>query len=285
MSRQRPLDRRALFASATAAALLAASGVSAASVPRRGGRLRMALSGASRTDSWTRGAGLFMQVARQGLVFDTLTEIGADGTLRGELASSWTPFDGARVWQFDLRRDVTFHDGAPFTSADVVASAAGFADGNVTAAGRHAVIVHLASPDPSLPMRLAAPEFYISAAHAPASGIGTGLYKVGRFAPGQQLLVTRVAAHYKGNDVGWFEEVELVSVPAETVRAEALGGYMVDAADLTQADAIAGLADVTGQPGGRRLMQAVSRDLGQPAQVGFQRPMDNLRAAERWWFA
>ncbi len=35
------------------------------------------------------GDGLFMQVARQGLIFDTLTEIAADGTLRGELATAW----------------------------------------------------------------------------------------------------------------------------------------------------------------------------------------------------
>lgn len=91
------MDRRALFASGAAAALLAATGVSAASMPKAGGRLRMALSGAARSDTWGQGEGLFMQVARQGLIFDTLTEIAADGTLRGELATAWQGSADGRV--------------------------------------------------------------------------------------------------------------------------------------------------------------------------------------------
>ena len=158
MNKRRPImDRRALFSSATAAALLAAAGVSAAGAPQRGGRLRMALSGASRSDSWTQGDGLFMQIARQGAVFDTLTEVAADGTLRGELATQWTASADARTWQFDLRTDVTFHDGAPFTAKDVVASATGFAGGTVHALGRHQVVFQLDAPDPGLPPRLRQP--------------------------------------------------------------------------------------------------------------------------------
>ena len=45
------IDRRLLFTSGAAAALLAATGVSAQAAPRRGGRLRAALSGASRADT------------------------------------------------------------------------------------------------------------------------------------------------------------------------------------------------------------------------------------------
>ena len=48
MSRK-PLDRRALFSSGAAAALLAAAGVSAGPLPQRGGKLRLALSGAARS--------------------------------------------------------------------------------------------------------------------------------------------------------------------------------------------------------------------------------------------
>jgi MarR-like DNA-binding transcriptional regulator SgrR of sgrS sRNA len=164
-----------------------------------------------------------MQVARQGLVFDTLTEVAADGTLRGELAVEWHASSDARVWTFGLRKDVVFHDGMPFTAADVVASAAGFEDGTVQANGAYEVSFVLDTPDPSLPMKFARPEFYIAAAHAMGSGIGTGLYRVIHFAPGQQLLTSRVADHYKDGAAGWFDEVELVSIPAEPVRAEALG--------------------------------------------------------------
>ncbi|MCX8227384.1 MAG: peptide ABC transporter substrate-binding protein, partial [Sulfitobacter sp.] len=92
------MDRRALFATGAAAALLAATGVSAVAMPKPGGRFRMALSGAQRNDSWVHGNGLFMKVARQGLIYDTLTEVAADGTLRGELATDWQGSDDGRVW-------------------------------------------------------------------------------------------------------------------------------------------------------------------------------------------
>jgi len=281
----RTMDRRALFASAAAATLLAASGVSAASVPQRGGRLRMALSGALRSDTWGRGDGLFMQVARQGVVFDTLTEVAADGTLKGELARGWTSSPDARDWVFDLRTDVTFHDGAPFTSADVVASAQGFEGGQVEALDQPRVAFHLNAPDPSLPLMFAQPQFYIQPAHALGSGVGTGLYRVTTFVPGQHLRATRVAGHYKGDSVGWFDEVELTSIPADAVRAEALGTYLVDATDLTDAAGLSGNTDIAFLPDSQRITAAVSRDVAQPAQISGLRPLDNLRAAERWWFA
>lgn len=278
------MDRRALFSSATAAALLAATGVSAAG-PRRGGRLRIALSGASRQDSWTKGTGLFMQVARQGLVFDTLTEVGADGALRAELAMGWSASTDARDWRFDLRKDVTFHDGRPFTAVDVVASAVGFADGVVEATGKHQVTFRLDAPDAGLPLRLSQPEFYIAPAHAPDSGIGTGLYELSSFVPGQRLLARRVPRHYKDATAGWFDEVELTSIPSENVRAQALGEYLVDAVDVRHPHGFETHPEVALLPDRHAPLQAVSKDVQQPHIVSKLRPLDNLRAAERWWFA
>ncbi|MEW9920568.1 ABC transporter substrate-binding protein [Marimonas sp. MJW-29] len=279
------MDRRALFSSAAAATLLAATGVSAAVLPKRGGRLRMALSGASRGDSWLRGDGLFMQVARQGLVFDTLTEVAADGTLRGELATGWRALDNGHRWVFDLRQDVTFHDGRPFTAADVIASAAGFGGGQVDAIGRYQVSFLLDRADIGFPMRLAQPEFYISPAHALGEGIGTGLYRVKSFTPGQRLLTERVTTHYKDGVAGWFDEVELTSIPAEPVRGQAIAEYLVDAVDLKDARLVSGIEDVRLQPNRRQPAHAVSASVAQPAKVSHLRPLDNLRAAERWWFA
>ncbi|MEM6938620.1 MAG: ABC transporter substrate-binding protein [Pseudomonadota bacterium] len=284
MSRTRILDRRALFSSAAAATLLAATGVSA-SGPERGGRLRMALSGASRADTWLAGDGLFMQIARQGLVFDTLTEVAADGVLRGELATSWSASPDARAWRFDLRQGVRFHDGAPFTAQDVVASAQGFAGGDVSAAGPYEVRFHLETPDPVLPLRLSEPEYFISAQHALGEGVGTGLYRVTDFRAGQRLLTERVDKHYKDGTAGWFDQVELTSIPAERVRAQALAEYLVDAVDVTAMKDRPDLTDFACQPDADNPVQAVSTGVKQPVRLGFQRPLDNLRAAERWWFA
>jgi len=284
MTRRSHMDRRALFTSGAAAALLAASGVSAAGVPKPGGRLRMALSGADRSNSWAKGDGLFMQVARQGLVFDTLTEVAADGTLRPELALQWRASEDGQVWTFDLRPDVHFHDGRPFTSMDAAASLTPVLRAEMMPRGPHELQIRLALPDAGLPLRLAQPDHVIRPAHAPNSGIGTGLYQVKRFVPGQRLLAVRVAQHYKDGSAGWFEEVELTSIPSEIVRSQALGEYLVDAADLHDASGLAGLPDVVLLPDARDPVQAVSTDLAQPAQISTLRPLDNLRAAERWWF-
>lgn len=280
----RHMDRRALFASAAAAALLAATGVSAGA-PRRGGRLRMALSGASRSDDWQAGNGLFMQIARQGMVFDTLTEVAADGTLRAELAIDWQPTEAARIWTFDLRRGVRFHDGAPLTAADAVESLRSVVAGEIESRGRHRIRIALDRPAADLPLILARPDYVIRPAHAPDAGIGSGLYRVRRFTPGQQLLADRVPHHYKDGIAGWFEQVELTSIPAESVRGQALGEYLVDAVDLAAPGALRDVPDVIFMPDAQRPLQAVSRALAQPMQVSHLRPLDNLRAAERWWFA
>ena len=55
-----------------------------------------------------------------------ISSLRASPTASGEvvepgLAVSWKRLD-ARMWEMELRQGITFHDGAPFTSADVVFS-------------------------------------------------------------------------------------------------------------------------------------------------------------------
>lgn len=272
------MDRRALFASGAAAALLAAAGVSAGPLPQRGGKLRLALSGAARIDDWVKGDGLFMQVARQGLVYENLTEIAADGTLRGELATGWTSAQGARVWTFDLRAGVMFHDGAPFTASDVAHSLSAVGEVRAVPGGR--VQITLAAPDPSLPLRLSRIAHVIRPAHSRGCGIGTGLYRAHHFAPGQQLLTERVARHWKDGQAGWFDKVELVSIPSEAVRVQALAECLIDGADIADRSAHLKRSDDITQWAGH----AVSRSVAMPMTLGLG-PFDGLRAPQRWWGA
>ena len=52
-------------------------------------------------------------------VFDGLLEYGFDLKPRPSLAESWTESADGKTITFKLRKDVTFHDGKPFTAADV----------------------------------------------------------------------------------------------------------------------------------------------------------------------
>ena len=54
------------------------------------------------------------------LVFSGLTRLSQDGTVIPDLAESWDVSGDGRTVTFHLRQGVTFHTGAPFTSADAV---------------------------------------------------------------------------------------------------------------------------------------------------------------------
>lgn len=275
-------DRRVLFTSGAAAALLAATGVSAGPLPKRGGRLVVALSGADRADDWSVETGLFMQAAR-GAVFETLTEIGADGTLRGDIAARWASMDGGSTWRFELATGVVFHDGAPLKAGDIAVSL-GL---DVVDLGDGAVQITLNSPNPNLPIDLADPRFAILPAEVArkAAGIGTGLYAVRKFDAGRQFIGARVATHRKDGSEGWFDEVEIVSIPADTVRSEALRDGFVDVADVRVLDAYADPSEFQFLPSERQTQQIVHRSVAVPAMIGQTWPLDNLAMARRWWKA
>src|SRR5438309_1167606 len=58
------------------------------------------------------------------LMFDTLTAADATGNLQPALATSWQTDAENRRWQFWLRRNVTWHDGAPLAATEVAQSVA-----------------------------------------------------------------------------------------------------------------------------------------------------------------
>ncbi|ASM73896.1 MULTISPECIES: ABC transporter substrate-binding protein [Roseobacteraceae] len=277
------MDRRALFASGAAAALLAATGVQAQIVPRSGGRLRAALSGASRNDGWDLAPnGLFMMAA-QHTVFEALTEVAADGSLRGALATGWSGSDGGQTWAFDLRPGVMFHDGNPLRAQDAVTSLAPYVDGSVRADGTTRVVVRLVQAQADLPYVLSGVLIRPVDADARAQGVGTGLYRVQKFDAGRQFIGARVPDHYKSARAGWFDTVEFVSIPAQEVRAEALRAGLVDAADVSGADVLADDRAFMHLPDAARCQQIVHRDIGVPAEIGTRHALDDLRMAERWW--
>ena len=56
-----------------------------------------------------------------GNIFDKLVGFDVEGEVVPMLASRWEK-TAATIWRFELRRGVTFHDGRPLTTSDVVAS-------------------------------------------------------------------------------------------------------------------------------------------------------------------
>ncbi len=54
-------------------------------------------------------------------IFDALTDVDENLQIRPGLATAWRLID-ANTWEFDLRPDVRFHDGTPFTARDITAT-------------------------------------------------------------------------------------------------------------------------------------------------------------------
>lgn len=278
------IDRRALFASGAAAALLAATGLTPNARPREGGRLRLAVP----------RDGSLERVAR-GAVFDTLTEIAPDGVLRGELATDWQSSADARLWRLDLHPDVVFHDGSPLTAEDVAASLLAHeaplspSVDRIAATGRHALEIMLSTGDPQLPYRLADPARIIApggdVARPLAEAVGTGCYSVVRAEADRHYLGRKVAGHYKAGRAGWADTVEIVVIPDAAVRAEALREGYVDVAVLPQPDGLAGRDGIFVHPSADEMALAASRAVGVPRVIGRTAPIDDGRIAERWWLA
>ncbi len=276
------IDRRALFTSGAAAALLAATGTSLAATPRAGGALRLALP---------RESGLLDLVAR-GAVLDCLTEIAPDGLLRAELASAWESHDGARVWRFELRQDVLFHDGTALQAADVVdslqgRSVAGHDQMTVAALDTHRVEIHLSHPNPHLPYLLAGPGYVIApqgAVDLPlAQLVGSGCYRVERAQGGRHFRATKVVGHYKEGRAGWVDSLEVIVIPDAAVRAEALRDGFVDVAALPQPAELLKRGGFLYHPSAEDMALATRSDVGIPRVVGQQSALDDGRIAERWW--
>jgi len=240
----------------------------------RGGKLTAGLSGANTSDSWDgrTHSDLYMIASAQGAVFDSLTEIGADGLLKGELAESWEASADAKIWTFNLRRGVTFHNGKSFGADDVieslqmhVAEGAKSAAQPIVAAINEMVKVNdyqvqftLDSGNADFPYLMSDYHLLMYPAgqieEAIAQGIGTGLYQVQSFDPGVRMVATRFPNHYKGDDAGFFDEIEYIAINDNTARMNALMTGQVDAVNridfkteaLLRANPMLRIQEVTG---------------------------------------
>ncbi|MEJ6708569.1 MAG: ABC transporter substrate-binding protein [Amylibacter sp.] len=272
------MNRRGLLKAGAAAGFVAATAKSASAAahakPQKGGTLRLGLAGANTSDNWDgrTHSDSFMIILAHGAVFDCLTEIAADGSLKGELAESWEASADAKTWTFNLRKGVTFHNGKSFGADDVIASLnMHTAEGAKSAAkpivssitemkkmSNHQIVMTLAAGNADFPYLLSDYHILMYPAggedEAIAKGIGTGLYKVDNLEPGVRCSLSRVANHYKGDDAGHFDSVEAIAVNDANARQTAMMTGQVDAINRidTKAEALynanpnVAIAEVTG---------------------------------------
>jgi peptide/nickel transport system substrate-binding protein len=176
-------------------------------------------------------------------VMEGLTRIDQKGAVVPDLAESWTVAPDGLAYTFKLRSGVKFHDGAPFSSADVrFTFERGAAPDSVNNLKKslfatiaaietpdaQTVILRLAKPDYLLLYRVGLSEAVIfspaSAANAKADPIGTGPFKFMRWSKGDRLELTRFPGYREPDTTGLKDIVfRFISDPAAIVASMLAG--------------------------------------------------------------
>lgn len=186
-------------------------------------------------------------------IFDRLVLTDANVRTVPGLAESWELVDPT-TWRVNLRQGVTFHDGSPFTAADVVYSMerapnvpnspASFAQGVADIAGMTIVDDHTIEFTTNEPTPLflesigtiyivskAASEGRESADfNSGEAAIGTGPYKFVSWTPGESLVLERNADYWGEKPA--YERVEMRFISNDAARVAALLSGAVDLIDL-----------------------------------------------------
>lgn len=86
--------------------------------PRYGGTLIAAISGEAPTANPSLSSAVLAQITFDN-VFNALAQVGPNGELVPDLAESWEVSKDGKSYTFHLVKNALWHDGKPFTSADV----------------------------------------------------------------------------------------------------------------------------------------------------------------------
>lgn len=190
-------------------------------------------------------------------VFDALTGLDVDMNVVPGLATGWTQ-ESDTVWVFDLRQGVAFHDGSPFTAADVIATFERTTEqGLIFASKLEPIETITAVDDHTLRLELAFPvatlledlyQVAITPAGADADAlrrqpIGTGPFRFVSWSPNERIVLER-------NDDYWAGPAQLDGIvlrvlpdPAAAVsnllagEIDAIYDVSVDATQLVEGEA------------------------------------------------
>jgi peptide/nickel transport system substrate-binding protein len=175
-------------------------------------------------------------------------------TIVGDLAEKWAWQDGGRTLVFTLRQGVRWHDGRPFSSADVkytfdmVREAPGTTArlrlnprklwyGQVQAIEAPdpgTVIFRLKRPQPSLLMMLASGYSPVYPAHVPAAElrtrcVGTGPFKLKEYRPGELIEYVRNPDYFK-KGLPYLDGIRFIIIKERGTRIAALQAGRLDVA-------------------------------------------------------
>ena len=239
------MTRREFIGRMTAAGLSAAAitGLMAkradAATPKKGGKITLGSEAAQTADSLDPTKFYSTSNLMMGFTaYDLMVNRSPDLRPIPWLAESWEANDDATEWTFQLRKDVEWHDGKPFTSDDVAysfsrhiaeksESPAKAYLGQITEIkkdGKHTARFKLEAPNADFPIVLSdtrvqvTQDGYEDFLH---TSPGTGPFKVKEFKAGSTYIFERNDNYWR-DDGPWVDEIEFVGIGDITARINAL---------------------------------------------------------------
>ena len=175
-------------------------------------------------------------------LYDTLLTIDESGELQPYLATSWDTTDDGATWVLELRDGVTFHDGAPFDAAAVVAHSERLMDPanecrcladigtlqSVEATGDMEVTYTLEAPKASFPALLAG-EFGMVAGPSVAADnpVGTGPFVFVESREDESYTVSRNTEYWQ-EGLPYLDSITFQLIPDVETRLAALRTGEID---------------------------------------------------------
>ena len=221
--------------------------------PRRGGTATISVTDSSTTDRLNPIVPINTHdILCQAMIFDGLTRIDLEFNPTPGLAESWEPNKDGTVWEFTLRKGVTFHNGKSLTADDVVwtlqqdvnpkGDGAGLQEfiatlgpEGIKAIGTGKVRFTLKRPNFFLPQLLGG--FYTFIAPANTTNWnkppGTGPFVVQQFQPGGLFYATRNPNYWDGN-LPYLDGVRVLDVPDQATKVETVTSGTVDLGDTME---------------------------------------------------
>jgi peptide/nickel transport system substrate-binding protein len=236
--------------------------------PKRGGNLKVGLTGGSTSDTDDPHKGLtYTDSSRLQSLYSPLVQYDANANLEYMLADSITPANSNFTeWEIKLKPGVTFHDGKPLTAADVVFTFQRILTGykgvpfsganplgpidikNTKAVDTHTVLVKMTAPYSSFVQQVAASWVYLYIAPVgfnPAKPVGTGPFMYKSFTPGQQSVFTR-NPHYWRPGLPYADTLTIIDFQDTVSLADALMTGQVHGAGTLDGPQMASLGSASG---------------------------------------
>ncbi|MBE2197332.1 MAG: ABC transporter substrate-binding protein [Anaerolinea sp.] len=178
-------------------------------------------------------------------IYDYLVDVDAQSNPVPRLATEWAVSDDGRTYTFQLAPGVTWHDGSPFTAADVVwtfdrlrqTEGAPTADlyaniAAIAATGDLEVTFTLTNPNPFFLYDLSDNHALVlkaDTADANTAFNGTGPFKVASYTPEDRIVMTANEAYFIP-DQPQLAGLEIIFFNDDTAAIEALRGGQIDLA-------------------------------------------------------